>query len=967
MVRATSCCLPQQGDERISARTFSSQSINTTTDFLSSNGKSSIRSTSIPESWENLANRLLNRAFYPVGFSNRRPTAEVAAWLYQVEEALKQSTASCVPRSFRLLDRVLEEQVPLQAISVDTLQWVLTCWKTSIINKKKDEADERTVSDDYLSPEEVWKRLSNYTAAEISGRNAMALSIVLSVFGQLEKPDAAPARAEALFQQHLQDIQNDLQSPDHPDVSTINNLLKLWLDSGLEDEAPAAVDRLLELLKTWHQSTELPQMQPDAHTYSTIIATYKAYADPIVAARRAESLLAEASSSLQLSQSFVLVSTVIDTVAKAGNMERAQALLKEQMERQAAIDTVSYEKDQPGAYPVASILEAYRNRIDKQPAVTVQQMETFLHEMENMVATNNKLACFRPNEVCYAIMIGAYVPLKNPQRAESVLDHVLKINDDRGAAEKMTLTSIWNGVLEAWVKSGHPETTQRVSKIVRHMEERAKNDEFCRPNVNTYNILLNCSATNHQGKYTENAQQAQHLLDQMQNGEIGIKPNSISFDTVMTAWCKANYPDNAEELLVRMCKDAVAASKDSKAQAVVKPTARNFTTVMNGWATIAKKHPGRQQPLQRIENLLKAMQDFHDSHGFDTKPTLIAYNIFLNCLSHSSDPQGPDRAESILRYIQEKAANDPILRPDTVMFNSVLTAWSRSLRQDAVSRSEALFKEMKSMDSVHNKILNSQSYTTLMSIYSKHERPDKAQALFDEMKESERFQPTFHSYIALLHAWANVGKPETAAFVLNQLLKEYEAGKFGRDVKPSIVVFNAVLNAWLKSKRPDAAEKAEDGLRSMYQLAASKRFDVQGPDLISFSTVIKAYSFSNHPDRTRRAMNLFEHMRNLYFQTGNPSVRPDLRIYVDLLHVLLLSEDPSVKTVYEGFDQMAGDPHHWQTQGVLVCSRLAYILDKSALEPSDKASLMARLHSMARQHSAKIDRTTTAIFDKYVN
>ena len=1001
---------------------FSSQSVGDTTALSDPPHKNNHRrTTTIPESWENLTNRLLNRAFYPVGFSHRRPPAEVASWLHQVEEALRQTTPflEAVSRSFRLLDRVQEEQVPLlpQAIvAADRMQWVLTCWKTAVLQQQQQHSnnmDPENLSAD-LSPEQVWQRISRYTADGTVERNAMYLSLVFHVIGQLETPRAAPAQAEALLERHLEEYyrtsssDDDLQHrPDHPDVSTINHLLKLWLDSGLTEQAPGAADRWVQRLRHWAKSSssvtpqqqqqQLPQMQPNSITYTTLIATYKAYADPAVAARRAEELLREMEEDTTVTTAtgqqqqrrhppdFVLYSSVIDAVAHAGNVERAQTLLRELMEKRAAavadggkgvVLEESSSSSFSGAYSVASILEAYRNRIglkQQKAAVVVQQMEAFLNEMENLAGSNDKLAIFRPNEVCYAILIGAYVRLGDPQRAESILEHVLKLQKSR--SPKMPLTSVWNGVLEVWTKSGHPEAVQRATNLVKLMEDMSKEDSSCQPNVNTYNILLNChanSSTPIRGSFNSkllNARKAQEIFDRMQGGEIAVRPNEVSCDTVLSVWCKANCPGDAERLLVRMCEEAVAATGRNNPQqqtssvrkeqppSVVRPTSRHFTTVMNGWAGIAKTHPGNEQPLQRIENLLKAMQDLHSSKGLDTKPTLIAYNIFLNCLSHSRDPRAPDRVESILRFILDTSD----LRPDATTYNSVLTAWSRSKRPEALPRAQQLFDEMKLMDSETNRVISAHSYTILMSFYSQRNKPEKVQQLFDEMMQSGNLRPNFYTYTALLHAWANAGNPHEAARVLQQILRDYEEGNFGSDAIVSTAIFNGVLNAWLRSHRPDAAEKAEDGLRSMYSLAASRRFGLQGPDLISFSTVIKAYSFSDHPERARRAMDLFEHVRSLYNRTGNPAIQPDLRLFADLIHVLLeacptaIAENQTVDTVQKLLDDMARDSPYWKKQGVYVISGIGYRLSQSKLGTHHKALLIHRLQSLANQYSVKID------------
>jgi hypothetical protein len=89
------------------------------------------------------------------------------------------------------------------------------------------------------------------------------------------------------------------------------------------------------------------------------------------------------------------------------------------------------------------------------------------------------------------------------------------------------------------------------------------------------------------------------------------------------------------------------------------------------------------------------MADLHDRHGFDLKPTVHTYNRLLNAWAKSMETESGERADLILRQMQEiSVSGDEDVSPDLVSYNSVLNAWANSGDPTAVTRAEHLVMEM---------------------------------------------------------------------------------------------------------------------------------------------------------------------------------------------------------------------------------------------------------------------------------
>ncbi len=148
------------------------------------------------------------------------------------------------------------------------------------------------------------------------------------------------------------------------------------------------------------------------------------------------------------------------------------------------------------------------------------------------------------------------------------------------------------------------------------------------------------------------------------------------------------------------------------------------------------------------------------------------------------------------------------------------------------------------------------SFTTIINGYAKMSQPEKAQSVIKWMMsfhEPEHYTspstmkakaivpaPTLNCFNGLLHAYAMAGS-KNAGFKVEQTLEWMEKLYDGRnfDTKPNETTYNICINAWARSKHPEAPIRAENLLRRVVALGESG--DQIEPSEEAFSAVMNTW------------------------------------------------------------------------------------------------------------------------------
>ena len=396
------------------------------------------------------------------------------------------------------------------------------------------------------------------------------------------------------------------------------------------------------------------------------------------------------------------------------------------------------------------------------------------------------------------------------------------------------------------------------------------------PDIVTYNTLLNIAAR------ANRPEKAEELLNGMINGTSshGVRPDNISFNTVLLAWSKAKSDKGrlkTEQILDKMHRFAM------EGDANVRPDRTSMTTVIN--AIISTVQRNSMAPIQ-AERIIELMESNKDDA---LRPDVVTYTSLIKCWSESGKLRAPDRAEEIINTLHERYdIGYHECKPDTMAYNVAINAIAKSGVTNAPERAEALLNRM--LDSYYagdtDLTPTTQSFSTTILAWARlNDRRGalKAEELLQTMHDLEdaevgNVSPNTICYSTCILAWKNSGQPD-AGERANALLEKMESfDKKGLyNLKPNVVAFTNAMEAWIISRQPESLDMVEAIVERMINRAMSGDID-SAPTTTTFNVAIKAIRHSTYPAKHEKANEMLNRMKWMQ-ENGVGRVRPNIYTY----------------------------------------------------------------------------------------
>jgi pentatricopeptide repeat protein len=419
------------------------------------------------------------------------------------------------------------------------------------------------------------------------------------------------------------------------------------------------------------------------------------------------------------------------------------------------------------------------------------------------------------------------------------------------------------------IRDGDPHAPRKAREMVRRMLTlyEKNGDKEYKPNVEVYNLWIHSLA---KSRLPNAGEMAEQVLNEIKS--TGLKPNIMTYTSVMDAYGKSKSPEKAEKILFELLSDDGGGSDDGV-------TAVTCDTLLNAWA-----QSGTQEGAERAQDILRRLEMWQQK---EIRPTQISYatGMFLpyariysfawreQFISSSFFPffihskvitawakvgtrEAALKAEAVLfrmlRPSPSGSSDDSIVRPDTSVFNAAINAWSLSGDSEGGTKALVLFRKMK-------ELAETEGYNT---------RPDIV------------------TYNTLLAAWSNCGHA-SAAQQTEKIVAEMkkQEGQSKDAPSPNTISYNTILNAWSKSDLPGAAQRAQKVLEFMLK---SNNEDIR-PDIYSFTSVINAYAKSKEANKSVHARELLNRLLFLYETTKRPELRPTPHPYNTVLNACAFS------------------------------------------------------------------------------
>ena len=324
--------------------------------------------------------------------------------------------------------------------------------------------------------------------------------------------------------------------------------------------------------------------------------------------------------------------------------------------------------------------------------------------------------------------------------------------------------------------------------------------------------------------------EAERVLQEMMLA--GVKPNAITFTSTLDAYAKSGETDAAQQA-ERLFLELLDLNVDLHFSAV--------DAVLNAWAL--------QSSLEAAERAQGILERLEMLQSKTIQPTEHSYSTVMNAFARCG---AAERAHAILtQVLQEKRA----IRPDTVMFNVVIHAWSTSGDPQAGTKAVELLNQMKQLASEgYDTAPDIVTYNSVLSAVSKSGHMNagpQAESILKQLQEEDNnVTPNVVSYNSVLHAWSKNAGTEPKAAERAQAVLDYMIQSGNDNIAPDVYSFTSVLNAWAKSNEDDKAIRARELLDTLLDLhSESPKKTSLKLSAIPFNAVLNACAFSKAMQR----------------------------------------------------------------------------------------------------------------------
>ena len=308
----------------------------------------------------------------------------------------------------------------------------------------------------------------------------------------------------------------------------------------------------------------------------------------------------------------------------------------------------------------------------------------------------------------------------------------------------------------------------------------------------------------------------------------------------------------------------------------------------------------------RAEALLNRLyKEYQKTKHQQLEPDVEIFTTVLMAWARSNAPHAPERAEALLKNMQELSDCDIVsVAPDCLAYNAVLKCWvqaaSRKFRQFTSKENQEAAKryQQRAVDlfsfmeqSGH---IDAISYNIIIHSFQQRGMPGEAENILQRMHRAAangatKLRPNSSTYGTVLSAWSKSQNPNCGDRA-EEILKTYEQQYLAGNVAdpPNIIIYNSVLACLAQAKEADRAEKL---LERMKNTKDNAHDGIISPDAISYNTVINAHGRAKNP---HKAEALLEAMYQEYLSTNGDNLRiqPDIKTFSTVLNAWLKSNEP---------------------------------------------------------------------------
>jgi pentatricopeptide repeat protein len=359
--------------------------------------------------------------------------------------------------------------------------------------------------------------------------------------------------------------------------------------------------------------------------------------------RRREEVSSAAPPSVVLElECFNVVLTAISRSRSADSFVRCLAIVK-RMEEYA-------QQGKENLRPTIRSWNAVVNAIARSPRASDPLVAALA---EKIVEDVFSLPTVRPNAFTFAAVLSAYQRSSQPdaERSDALVRRMEEMYEN---AELESPPDVYHMTIlcSTWAKSQHPRAADRCLEILRHMEERSRAGyPGIKPNVRTYNAVLDCLCRSENGDRAE--QILYHMMRSYDGGDEDSKPDNFSFNTVIHTFCRSKQRDSGKR--AEMILDRFLEFHEDHPD--VAPDSRSLSQILT--------HYCRSREIDapyRAEYILHRMVELRRSGLEKVEPNVSAFTTVIDTYAYARHPDAGRNAERLVALMKKLAKDFPTLK-----------------------------------------------------------------------------------------------------------------------------------------------------------------------------------------------------------------------------------------------------------------------------------------------------------------
>ena len=430
-------------------------------------------------------------------------------------------------------------------------------------------------------------------------------------------------QAETILKELLDVYQEHGYAIQQPNKMHFTAVMDAWAKSA-EPDAPKHAWNLLQRMQRMATETNNPDLFPSTITYNTVLNALAQSRDAPAACALVQDMWTwYEQGNVHVKPTLDTYNTVLNALAETGAAVQADRILLELHTRYNQGD----QDVRPNVACYNTVLKAWKNSGADDAA---ERAIDLLDEMERLAADERGLDTL-PDRVSYTTVI--HIWFKRGDKVNSPrIKALLKKRSRTGVAGDITM---YNAYLDGLAKAGHCQEAQDL------LDELCDNyfagTSAIKPDVVTFNTVIAAWPP---------AEKAEAVFRQLMTlgPQLDIAPTVISFTTLITACAKSKCPEKAERHRQEL-RTVYSTTSDE----LLRPDRKLYTTVLRAW-----KLSGDPRALDKCYALVEDLKALHQSGVPNCNPDHMVYNTLLEVIAASPIPDKAERAHSILEEMKSK-------------------------------------------------------------------------------------------------------------------------------------------------------------------------------------------------------------------------------------------------------------------------------------------------------------------------